>query len=206
MHVLVSLTLIPLLAMLLSRLPAQWAAILCLIVIGWFGMQAANTFAQLTRRLRWIWISLLVIYSTLTPGEYVFHDAYVLGALTYEGLSGGSHQALHLLAMLSLVAFVLEKYSAAALMSGLYQWLAAWRFPRKWLECGVVRTYLVLQAQTSTITLDPRLWHQYFEQPSTLVASQAQLPCVTMALRPLGKAEQALLVMQLFLICVLLFV
>ncbi|MDP8568625.1 hypothetical protein [Methylophilus aquaticus] len=206
MHVLVPLTLIPQLAMLLSRLPAQWAAIICLVVIGWFGMQASNTFAQLTRRLRWIWISLLLIYSTLTPGEYVFHDAAILGALTYEGLSGGAHQALHLLAMLSLVAFILAKYSAAELMSGLYQWLTAWRFPRKWLESGVVRTCLVLQAQTTTITLDPRLWRQCFEQPATLVASQAQLPFVTMALRPLGKAEQALLIMQLFFICVLLLV
>lgn len=207
MHVLVHLALIPLLAMLLSRLPAQWSAILCLVVIGWFGMQAANTFATLTRRLRWIWLSLLVIYSTLTPGEYVFHDAFVLvGALTYEGLSGGASQALHLLAMLSLIAFVLEKYHAVDLVSGLYQWLAAWGFPQKWLERGVVRTYLVLQAHTTATALNPGLWRQYVEQPEMLVAPQAQSSCVSMAIRPVAKTEHVLLIMQLFLILALLFV
>lgn len=121
----------------------------------------------------------------------------MLGALTYEGMFNGANQALHLLAMLSLIAYVLRTYSASTLVSGLYQCLAAWHVPRAWLTPVIVRTCLVLQAQTLVVTQHShRAWQAYFQHPEKLVASAQELPCIEMQLYPLGYIERALVLLQ----------
>lgn len=192
MHVLIPIAFMPVLAVWLSSLPAVTSAVVALSVICMFGLQAPQFFATLTRRMRWIWLSLLVLFTCLTPGEYVFPQ-WPASPLTYEGILGAASQILHLLAMLSVIGFVLQKYSEMALMSGLYQWLSAWRLPSSALYPMLARTSLILQAQATVVEpLSLQRWLACFYQPLP-VASTGEAECLTLIIQPLRRRESIVL-------------
>lgn len=203
MHVLLPLTLLPLLAVALAAVAIEPAAVLALLAITIFGACAPLQFARLTGRLRLIWLSLLVLYTCLTPGEYIF-ASLPWCPLTYEGVLGAASQSLHLLAMLALVSFILEKYSPMILVSGLYQWLSAWRFPSGVLQAAVVRIFLVMQSQAHPHArhLVWSNWPAYFSQPQQLVAHSSQTS-MQLQLQPLLPFERLLLILMLLVLLIL---
>lgn len=206
MHVLISLACLPLLAVLFSRLPVFYTAVLALVVIVVAGAACNTTFIRLTARMRWIWLSLLLIYTCFTPGELLVPDKVWL-PLTYEGVLGGSVQILHLLAMLAWVSVVLEGYSATQLLGGMYQALQACHVPAPLLQRMVARLMLVLEMQKMMRVVSPRMqlqeWLAYFRQPELLL-NDLPLRQVTVYLIPLRLVERSLLVLILGLTLLLL--
>lgn len=206
MHVLLPLAAMPLLAVLLSRLPVIPGVLLSLLVIGVCGGLAASTFARLTARLRWILLSMLIIYTCFTPGESLLPDMPEL-PFTYEGLLGSLLQTLHLMAMLALVACVLQRYTTQQLLSGLYQGLSACRVPEHALQRVVARLALIMAMQPLITSQQHRWqrqhWLAYFNAPESLMAP-LPIEAVQLQFSPLRAVERFLLWVMLGLIPLLL--
>lgn len=76
-------------------------------------------FLHMAKRVRWLVIIMMVIYTFNTPGEYVRQwnfEPYP----TYEGLQSGILQALRLYSMLAGLALLLASTDRDHLISGLY--------------------------------------------------------------------------------------
>lgn len=206
MHVLIPLAALPLLAVLLSRLPLVAGVCLAILIIIVAGGLAATTFSRLTARLRWVWLSLVCVYLLFTPGEYVLPDQPWLW-MTYEGLMGGSVQILHLLAMLAMVGYVLETYHTQALLAGLYQALRACRVPEHSLARMLARVALILQMQSfigrQSLQLTSKSWQDYFVQPELLLTGLT-MQQLNLQLTPLSRKEGCILLLMLAVILVLL--
>lgn len=167
MHVLVPILGMPVLALALAQLSTAHAAGLACVVIVVFGGMAAADFSRLCMRLRWIWLSLVLIYLLFTPGEYL-NPQWLGVAVTYEGVLGASRQLLSLFAMLAWVSFLLHRYPAMSLVSGLYQCLAGCRLPATWLNPLIVRLYLILQ-HTHQLASPNRDWLALLHAPEHLM-------------------------------------
>lgn len=110
------------LALLLQGLAWQnMLVLLCgILLLQWPGR--CRIFLQLLKRARWLMLSLLLIYTLATPGEYLpgWPDCC---APTYEGVQQGGLQALRLLLMLSALSLVLSKTTREGLIAGIMVWL-----------------------------------------------------------------------------------
>lgn len=89
-------------------------------------------FIQLVRRMRWMLLSLWLIYAYTTPGE----APYLPGV---DGMQDGALQLVRLLASLAGLAILLERLNRQQLIAGLYSLFA----PLTWL--GVSRERLAVR-------------------------------------------------------------
>lgn len=90
----------------------------------------------MTRRMRWFFLSIFIIYAWLTPGQAValpLIHGYEAWLPTIEGITGGLMRALSLILILAAVNLLLRCTSQRQLIMSIY-WLAA---PLQWL--GVSR-------------------------------------------------------------------
>ena len=89
---------------------------------------SGHKFIQLLRRIRWIMLSLLLVYAYSTPGQSLL-DVLGMFSPSREGLTDGTLQLTRLLAALAGLAILLDKLHRQQLIAGLYtlftplQWL-----------------------------------------------------------------------------------
>lgn len=95
---------------------------LSLVLAIFLGLQGWGGFFGLLRRIRWILISLLMIYAFSTPGEPLFPEGPTL-----EGLASGAMQAWRIILTVALLAFLQGSTSREKMLSGIYTLL----FPLK---------------------------------------------------------------------------
>lgn len=112
-------------------------------MVAAIGLLRATDFFLLLKRARWLLLSIALIYAYATPGEFVpnIPDAW---APTYEGLQGGSLQAVRLVLMLAALALLLATSSRAQIMSGIYQLLKPFQFLGAQPERFAARLWLTL--------------------------------------------------------------
>ncbi|HEU4707941.1 MAG TPA: CbiQ family ECF transporter T component [Methylophilaceae bacterium] len=103
----------------------------------------AGNFLNMLKRMRWLFLFLMIIYAFNTPGEYVRNWPVDL-APTYEGLQAGLWQVGKIAAMLAGVALLLKTTSRNSLMAGFFLLM----YPLKWIglhpERLAVRLWLTL--------------------------------------------------------------
>ena len=80
----------------------------------------AVNFWKMLRRVRWILLTLLLIYTFNTPGEYVAQWPLAWLAPTYEGMYAGLMQLARLCIMLAGLALLLAATSRSHLIAGFY--------------------------------------------------------------------------------------
>ncbi len=93
-------------------------ATLCLMVLlatYW----RANIWIKMLLRMRWLFLSMFLVYGLATPGEYVPWMPIDFG-FTYEGLSAGILQIMRLMLMLGGIALLLATTSQNKLIAGFY--------------------------------------------------------------------------------------
>ena len=78
-----------------------------------------NQFIRTTKRLKWFFLVLIIIFALNTPGEHVLISSISI-APTYEGLLEGFTQALRIIVMLAALSLVLACNTQAQLISGFY--------------------------------------------------------------------------------------
>ena len=89
-----------------------------------------HPFFRLTKRLKWFYIVMLLIFAFNTPGQHVAEWPFVF-APTYEGLHAGFAQLLRILVMLAALSTLLGLHTKQTLISGFYFLLSPLKY------CGI---------------------------------------------------------------------
>ena len=103
----------------------------------------AGGFWRMLRRVRWLLISMVLIFAFNTPGEYLPQWPFEL-APTYEGLYAGLLQAVRLCMMLAGLALLLATTSRENLMAGFFLLLYPLRLVKLHPERFAARLWLTL--------------------------------------------------------------
>jgi energy-coupling factor transporter transmembrane protein EcfT len=172
----------------LSVLMGLMAAILCL-----FGVKP---YLSMLRRMRWLFLSMLIIYAFSTPGEYWAGWPYWV-APTYEGVHAGLLQALRLALMLAGLALLLATTSRDALIVGFFIMLQPFRYLGMDAERFAARLWLTLhyveQPQSG------RSPAAMFERLKTFQLDEVDEPSMTIHLETPTLGWQDCLVLSLML-------
>ena len=131
------------LAIVSQRLPVGALAIMFMVIIGvgWHWYRPA--LLRMIRRSRWLLLTMMLIFSYTTPGEFV-HGWPAEVSPTYEGLLAGTLQVLRLLTMLAGLVILLGTTARAELMAGIFSLLKPFRYFGLSAERVTARLWLTL--------------------------------------------------------------
>lgn len=143
MHPFVKILLLIYVLLLMGGLSARYLWPLCILVCLYALIIVPAKFLHTVKRMKWLFLSILLIYAYGTPGEYVPYFSVNL-APTFEGSKLGMLQIAKLLIALAVLNCLFATSSKAQLMSGLQLLLS----PLHWLgfkpQCFIARLLLTL--------------------------------------------------------------
>ncbi|MGZ8252236.1 MAG: CbiQ family ECF transporter T component [Methylophilaceae bacterium] len=119
MHPTVKIIYLIALAVTVHLLPPQELATLAVLTIVLLIYYKAINILKMLTRMRWLFLTMMVIYAFSTPGEYVPDFPFEIGP-TYEGLCAAMVQASRLSIMLAGLALLLTTTTRESLMVGFY--------------------------------------------------------------------------------------
>jgi len=136
-----------------------------------------SIFLHTVRRMRWLLLSILVIYAFGTPGELI--PAFSVNfAPTYEGLQSGLVQIEKLLIALAALSLLLTSSPREQMMLGLYMLLIPFRFAGLNIERFAARLMLTLNYVEELAAKDKNNFS--FRQLDEIDASIESLPQANM--------------------------
>ena len=155
MHPFVKIACFFFLLLLLQYISAPSIAVLCGLICLLAAVLNLPHFSQLIKRMRWLFVSLLLVYAYATPGEYLaFLPLNV--APSYEGLRMGLMQIAKLLIAVASLSALFASASKSQLMDGLWTLLAPLRLMGLNVERFTVRMLLTLH-YVEQIAVQPKL-------------------------------------------------
>lgn len=174
MHVLVKFFCLASLALALSFMQHNQLVILVCVLSCVAFIFSARVFTYSLRRVKWLLIILIIIYTFSTPGEYIQYWKMPLRP-TYEGLVAGLSQMLNIVAILAGLALIMSSTQRAKLIGGLYQLLSPLKSLGVDAEKFAVRIWLTLHYAESR---QPLMGSNMFDLDGALDAhlSHGQLP------------------------------
>ncbi|MBV2235369.1 MAG: hypothetical protein KUL75_07465 [Sterolibacterium sp.] len=107
------------LTLILQWLPLSMLLWLALLIFPLALGLAGRRFRLLLRRIRWLLLSIAVLFAFATSGTLLPDPAGALG-ITREGLEFAATHTLRLLQLIALLAMLLERLGIPALVSGFY--------------------------------------------------------------------------------------
>jgi energy-coupling factor transport system permease protein len=114
--------------------------VIALLVTYW----QVGSWLQMLWRMRWLFLSMLLVYGLTTPGEYVKGMPTDWG-VTYEGIRAGSLQIARLATMLGGIALLMASTPRCDLIAGFYQLLIPLKALKLKPERFAARLCLTLQ-------------------------------------------------------------
>jgi energy-coupling factor transport system permease protein len=155
MHPFVKIACFFFLLLLLQYLSPSTIAVLCGLICLLAAVLNLPHFSQLIKRMRWLFVSLLLVYGYATPGEYLaFLPLNV--APSYEGLHLGLMQIAKLLIAVASLSALFASASKSQLMAGLWTLLSPLRLVGLNVERFTVRMLLTLH-YVEQIAVQPKL-------------------------------------------------
>ena len=155
MHPFVKIACFFFLLLLLQYLSPSSIAVLCGLVCLLAAVLNLPHFSQLIKRMRWLFLSLLLVYAYATPGEYLaFLPLNV--APSYEGLHLGLMQIGKLLIAVASLSALFASASKSQLMAGLWTLLSPLRLVGLNVERFTVRMLLTLH-YVEQMAVQPKL-------------------------------------------------
>jgi energy-coupling factor transport system permease protein len=155
MHPFVKIACFFFLLLLLQYLSASSIAVLCGLICLLATVLNLPHFSQLIKRMRWLFLSLLLVYGYATPGEYLaFLPLNV--APSFEGLHLGLMQIAKLLIAVASLSALFASASKSQLMAGLWTLLSPLRLVGLNVERFTVRMLLTLH-YVEQIAVQPKL-------------------------------------------------
>ena len=133
-----------LMAACIQALKLNQLLLLGLILLNGLIYFGVGTFASMIWRMRWLFLSMTLIYAFATPGEYIPHWPMDV-APTYEGLKGATYQIARMTLVLAGIALLIATSSREALMAGIYFFIQPLRFVGLSPARFTARLYLTLQ-------------------------------------------------------------
>lgn len=122
MHPFVKILCFVLILLLTNTLSDEWLICLCMALCFMAVCLNKYNFLRVLRRMRWLFISLLIIYAFTTPGEYI-PEFLAYSSPTYEGCVLGLMQIAKLLIALASLSLLFSSSSKQDLIAGLYMLL-----------------------------------------------------------------------------------
>ena len=122
MHPFVKILCFVLILLLTNTLRDQWLIALCAGLCLMAVCSNKRNFLRVVRRMRWLFVSLLIIYAFTTPGEYI-PELLAYASPTYEGCVLGLLQITKLLIALASLSLLFASSSKQDLIAGLYMLL-----------------------------------------------------------------------------------
>jgi len=119
MHPLVKILWFLLLLSLVQLIKTPYLWVLCGTVCVLAVFYSKQYFMRIIKRMKWFFISMLIIYAFITPGELLPQFPIQI-APTYEGLNLGLVQISKLLMTLALLSILFSSTTKEAMMYGLY--------------------------------------------------------------------------------------
>jgi energy-coupling factor transport system permease protein len=179
MHPFVKIACFFFLLLLLQYLSPSTIAVLCGLVCLLAAVLNLPHFSQLIKRMRWLFVSLLLVYGYATPGEYLaFMPLNV--APSYEGLRMGLMQIAKLLIAVASLSALFASASKSQLMDGLWTLLAPLRLMGLNVERFTVRMLLTLH-YVEQMAVQPKLKLDFSQLDKLALASDepdARLPLI----------------------------
>ena len=117
MHPFVKILLFIFTLLLMSYLSNAYLLLMCLFLFAYATWLARSDFLRVVRRMKWLFISIFVIYAFGTPGEYIQHIP-ASAAPTVEGCILGGGQIAKLLIALATLNILFATSSREQLMIG----------------------------------------------------------------------------------------
>ena len=155
MHPFVKIACFFFLLLLLQYLSPSSIAVLCGLICLMAAVLNLPHFSQLIKRMRWLFLSLLLVYAYATPGEYLaFLPLNV--APSYEGLHLGLMQIGKLLIAVASLSALFASASKSQLMAGLWTLLSPLRLVGLNVERFTVRMLLTLH-YVEQMAVQPKL-------------------------------------------------
>ena len=155
MHPFVKIACFFFLLLLLQYLSPSSIAVLCGLICLLAAVLNLPHFSQLIKRMRWLFLSLLLVYAYATPGEYLaFLPLNV--APSYEGLHLGLVQIAKLLIAVASLSALFASASKSQLMAGLWTLLSPLRLVGLNVERFTVRMLLTLH-YVEQMAVQPKL-------------------------------------------------
>jgi energy-coupling factor transport system permease protein len=155
MHPFVKIACFFFLLLLLQYLSPSTIAVLCGLICLLAAVLNLPHFSQLIKRMRWLFVSLLLVYGYATPGEYLaFLPLNV--APSFEGLHLGLMQIAKLLIAVASLSALFASASKSQLMAGLWTLLSPLRLVGLNVERFTVRMLLTLH-YVEQIAVQPKL-------------------------------------------------
>jgi energy-coupling factor transport system permease protein len=119
MHPIVKILWFIFVLLLINFLSNEWLWMLCIGLAALAAKLHLASFLRVVKRMRWLFMSIFIIYAFGTPGEYI--QQFPLNASpTYEGLQLGFAQIAKLLIALALLSILFATSTKEKLMTGLY--------------------------------------------------------------------------------------
>jgi energy-coupling factor transport system permease protein len=179
MHPFVKIACFFFLLLLLQYLSPSTIAVLCGLVCLLAAVLNLPHFSQLIKRMRWLFVSLLLVYGYATPGEYLaFLPLNV--APSYEGLRMGLMQIAKLLIAVASLSALFASANKSQLMAGLWTLLSPLRLVGLNVERFTVRMLLTLH-YVEQMAVQPKLKLDFSQLDKLALASDepdARLPLI----------------------------
>jgi energy-coupling factor transport system permease protein len=105
----------------------EFVLLLCIFVCLLAVVLQTKNFLRIVKRMRWLFISIFIIYAYDTPGEYI-HQFSTSFAPTIEGCILGTLQIAKLMIALATLGILFISSSKTQLMAGLYMLLSPLNF------------------------------------------------------------------------------
>ena len=102
-----------------QQLNLTWTAVASMLCCCLALTISPRLFQLLFKRVRWLLLSTIILFSLMTPGVLAF-SVWGVGVITVDGLLAGTEQVLRLVAMLGLLALLLVLIGHDSIIAGLY--------------------------------------------------------------------------------------
>jgi len=167
-----------------------------------------NRFLKMMLRLRWLFLSIWLIYAFTTPGEYL-HGWPIDLMPTFEGLRVGFMQIFRIAMVLAGVSILMASATHEKLMVGIYHLLRPLGILGIRCECFTARLYLTLKYienanPQSNISLISLSWYHRFEALLDEAMKVDKLEIIYLENIPFLKLDYLCLAFMLFLLGALL--
>lgn len=131
-------------AALIQRFQLEHLIVLGSVLLGALIYCKAQNFVSMIWRMRWLFLSMTIIYAYATPGEYLPNWPMDI-APTYEGLKGATYQIARMSIVLAGIAVLIATSTRKSLMAGIYFLIQPLRYLQLSPERFTARLYLTLQ-------------------------------------------------------------
>lgn len=144
MHPFVKILYFVLILILMSFLSNQLLSLLLILICTLAASLQLHSFLRVIIRMRWLFLSIVIIYAFGTPGELVPYLA-IDWAPTFEGLESGMLQIAKLLIALAALNILFVTSTRQQLIVGLYMALSPFRYLGLDIKKFAVRLFLTLE-------------------------------------------------------------